>query len=174
MSEVDIKSVLRIANSQLLLRHVLQELHQQEHLQLDQLVRIYQDIQRDINVPLTIFAGKRNPAEALCLFLKEHKKLTNQKIAEVLSRDSRSIWGTYQRAKKRNKNNNNLQNHQVSEKYSIPLQLFSNRSLSLLEHIILYLHQVHQLTNPQIAKLLERSPNSIAVLYKRAREKKKE
>lgn len=172
MSEISVKSVLQTANTQLLLRHVLQELHSQQHFQLDQLIAIYQHIQEDINVPLGIFAGKRNPAEALCLFLKENKNLPFPKIAEILNRDPRSVWGTYHRAKTRNKKN--IVNISASEKYLIPLQLFSDRSKSLLEHVVFHLHQVHQLTNPQIAVLLHRSPNSIAVLYKRARVKNHE
>ncbi len=169
MSELDTKSILHGANSQLLLRQVLLELHQQQHLQLDQLINVYQEIQGDRNIPISVFSGKQNPAEALCLFLKENQKLSFPKISEILNRDPKSVWGTYQRAKRRSKKRSVA----ISDKYTIPLQLFHDRSKSLLEHVVFYLHQVHQLTNPQITKLLHRSPNSIAVLYKRAREKQK-
>lgn len=53
-------------------------------------------------VPLEIFSNERfSPLEAVVAYLKEEKNLSFHEIALLLSRDDRTIWTTYMRAKKK-------------------------------------------------------------------------
>lgn len=169
----DFSTVLTTIDSQKLLKQLLRQLHQQQNLQLDEVIHLFQEVNQEINIPLSVFSGKLYPAEALCKYLKEKENLSYSEMGKLLHRDNKNIWATYQRAKKKMKKPKRSF-LKKEEKYFLPLSLFANLSLSLLENLVLYLHQTYSLTNPQIAKLLHKSPPSMAVLYKRAREKSKE
>lgn len=153
--------------SRQLLKAVLKKIQQEGNLELNQLVEIFQESKSELFVPLSIFSSSLKPAEALCRYLKENEKLSYKEIGLLLNRNEKSAWATYQRAKK-NKKQMFLK---TREKYTLPISLFQDRSYSLLESLVFFLHQIYKLSNPQIAKLLKRSPNSVAVLMKRARVK---
>ena len=56
----------------------------------------------DILVPLDIFSSEKfSPLEAIVVYLKEQRKLSFHDIASLLTRDDRTIWTTYTRAKKK-------------------------------------------------------------------------
>ena len=153
--------------SQQLLKTVLKKIQHEGNLELNQLVEIFQEAKSELTLPLSIFSLPLQPAEALCKYLKENEKLSYKEIGLLLSRNEKSVWATYQRAKK-NKKQMFLK---TKEKYNLPISIFHDRSYSVLESIVFFLHQIHQLSNPQIARLLKKSPNSVAVLMKRARVK---
>lgn len=159
-------------DSQQLLKQLLQQLHQEQQLNLPQLINIFQEVKQEYNLPLSIFSTKLPPAEALCRYLSEEEKLSCQEIAQLLSRNEKSIWATSQRAKKRKPLSGKVSYFNSNlKKYFIPLSVLQNRDYSLLESVILYLNQVHHLSNKEIAGLLRKSPNSVAVLLKRAQDK---
>ncbi|PIY59782.1 hypothetical protein COY95_05250 [Candidatus Woesearchaeota archaeon CG_4_10_14_0_8_um_filter_47_5] len=54
---------------------------------------------------------------------------------------------------------------------SIPLALFQNRNLTVLEAIVLYLREKHHLPFKKIGALLNRSEIPLSVAYRRARKK---
>jgi DNA-directed RNA polymerase specialized sigma24 family protein len=164
--EKEAAKLLDSLSSQALLKVLLKRLHQTENLQLDTLVSLFQEASQEITVPLSIFSHNLYPAEALCKYLRENKKLSNQEIGKLLNRDSKSVWGTYSRAQGKKKGAFT----QKRDDHFLPLSIFQKNS-SFLESVILHLHQVHGWSNKHIATLLKKSPNSIAVLYKRAREK---
>lgn len=159
-------ALLTSLGSKQLLTILLQKLHTEQNLQLDQLITLFQETKHEISVPLSIFSSRLQPAEALCKYLKENEKLSYAEISSLINRNRKSIWATYRRANEKMKpaflNN---------KEFLIPISVFNNRHYSLLESVVLYLHQVYKLSNKQIAKLLKKSPNSMAVLTKRARDK---
>ena len=160
-------ALLTNLGSRQLLKTVLKKIQQEGNLELAQLVEIFQDAKSELAIPLSIFSSSLQPAEALCKYLKENEKLSYKEIGRLINRNEKSAWASYQRAK-RNKKQMFLK---TKEKYALPISLFHDRSYSLLESVVFFLHQIYQLSNPQIAKLLKKSPNSIAVLMKRARVK---
>ncbi|MEW5896306.1 MAG: hypothetical protein AB1668_01315 [Nanoarchaeota archaeon] len=165
-----LSTLLSNLSSKQLLKMLLKNLHEQQGLNLAELIRIYEDAKGEILVPLSIFSYKLEPAEALCKYLKENENLSYKEIARLISRKEKSIWATYQRAGKKRKQ----PFLKTEEKYLLPVSIFKDRSYSLLESAVLYLNKIHRLTNPQIARLLNKSANSIAVLMKRARDKGRE
>ncbi len=160
-------ALLTAVSSRQLLKAVLERLQQEQNLQLPELIKTFQEIKKEVSIPLPIFSHSLEPAEALYKFLKENEGFSYKKIAGATKRDQRSVWATYQRARKKKKQKFLLK----EEQYIFPLSIFKNRSYSLLESVVFYANTVYNLSNPQIAKLLHKSPNSIAVLMKRARDK---
>jgi len=160
-----ISALLAKADSKQLLRALLKKLQDENKLDVSQLVDVFQEVKQEKTIPLSIFAKKLHPAEALCKYLKENEKLSNQEIAKLLGRDQRSIWATYKRAQE----SNLPQFSKKKELYQIPFPVFQDTRFSFLESVVFYLTEVHRLPTREIAKLLETSRNSVAVLLKRAR-----
>ena len=53
-------------------------------------------------IPLSIFSNRTlSTLEHIISYLKEQQNLTYQEISVILNRDPRTIWTTYQRAKKK-------------------------------------------------------------------------
>ena len=162
-----VEALFASLNSPQLLKQLLQQLQKNNNLQLPELIQLFQEAKQEQLIPLSIFSSTLYPAEALCKYLHEQEHLSYHEIAVVLKRNERSVWASCQRARKK------LRSAFIvnDENYLLPLSLFQNPFLTLLESVVLYLHTTYNLTNPQIAKLLHKSPNSMAVLLKRAREK---
>lgn len=60
------------------------------------------DSERYVNIPSFIFRDRSLAAlEAVVVYLKDSQGLTYSQIAKLLNRDDRTIWTTYQRAKKK-------------------------------------------------------------------------
>lgn len=165
--DVLLESLLTRISSQQLLKILLQKSYQEYGLQLPELIKTFQEAKEEASIPLSIFSSSLDPAEALYKFLKEQEHLSFQQIASELHRNQKSVWATYQRAGKKQKRILLVE----EEKYFLPLSIFKKRRYSFLESIIFYLNTVYHLSNQQIAKLLRRTPNTIAVLAKRARDK---
>ena len=165
--EVLFDTLLTTLSSKQLLKAVLQKLQQEQNLQLPDLIKIFQEAKQEALLPLSIFSHSLEPAEALYKFLKENEGFSFQKIAQATKRDQKSSWATYQRAQGRRKQKFLVK----EEKYLLPLSVFNNRSYSFLESVVFYLNSVHHLSNKEIAKLLHKTPNTVAVLLKRARDK---
>ncbi|MBI2582169.1 hypothetical protein HYV87_03540 [Candidatus Woesearchaeota archaeon] len=160
-------TILTRLSSQQLLKAVLQKLQQEQNLQLPDLIKTFQEAKQEAQLPLSIFSHSLEPAEALYKFLKENEGFSFQRIAQTMKRDQKSIWATYQRAQERR----NQKFLVKEEKYLLPLSIFNNRSYSFLESVVFYLNSAYHLSNKEIAKLLRKTPNTIAVLMKRARDK---
>lgn len=54
------------------------------------------------SIPITIFSNRTlSTLEHIITYLKEHHKMRYKEIALLLNRDQRTVWTTYQRAKKK-------------------------------------------------------------------------
>ena len=152
------------ANLQLILQDVIYKLREQDQLDLPELINLYQKLTPEKKVPLSIFTTTLYPIEAITKYLHEEEQLTFTQIAELLNRNPKNIWTAYKRSTQKFKKPFS----KIQEKYFIPLSLFQNETKTPLEAIILYLKSIYQLTNKKIALILNNSPNSVAVLLKRA------
>ena len=121
---------------------------------------------QELHIPVSIFASTLSPAEVLVKYLKEQKQLRYSNIAKLLNRDQRGIWCTYKRA-----NNKHPKKLVVTDsKHAVPVSLFTNRKLSILEHTVDHLRK-QKITVKKIAKLIDKSPSTIAVVHHRVRRK---
>lgn len=119
-------------------------------------------------VPLGVFATRQlSCLQALVAYLKENQKYSFSKISRLLNRDNRTIWTSYQQAKKRRKKL--LVLPEKSREY-IPISIFSNRRLSVLENITSFLKKKDYSTK-EISQLLLRKPTTISTVLGRATKK---
>ena len=120
-------------------------------------------IKEYIPIPISIFKNN-SPLEALVKYLKENLDLSLSEISRLLNRDQRTIWITYDNAKKK------IKNLDVSSKITIPLTYFSERELSILENLVDYLIE-QKFSLPKISELLERNYKTIYTIYTRIKKK---
>lgn len=118
-------------------------------------------------IPVEIFAQKCSPAEAIVKYLKEERGLNFHDIGEALARDERGVWGSYNRSKKKMPERFDVS----GMKTFMPLEVFKNRSKSILEIVISYLHTELTLKFSKIAKLLDKKYSTIYTTYLRGTKK---
>ena len=52
-------------------------------------------------IPVSIFASKLGPMEAITIYLKDHVRLSFNDIAKLLNRDNRTIWACYHKGNRK-------------------------------------------------------------------------
>jgi len=118
---------------------------------------------------LPVFIFKNNSLSALetiVKYLKEEHNLSYAEISRLLNRSSKTIWITYQRAKK--KMPKKLKGKSDS---FIPARIFQNRKFSVLENLVSYLRQEQNISYREIAKLINRNYRTVLTVYRRFRKK---
>ena len=102
--------------------------------------------------------------EAVTKYLKEELNLSYHDMASLLNRNDRPIWITYNKAKQK------FPERLITDKSSIqiPLSIFTDRNLGLLENLTKYLRENLNLKNREIAKMLDRDNRTIWTCYDRA------
>jgi DNA-binding CsgD family transcriptional regulator len=109
-------------------------------------------------LPLSIFSSPELSAlEAICRYLKDAKGLRYSEIAKTLNRDQRTIWATYNNALRKTSSRLDISD----TAYQIPLRIFQDRKLSVLESIVHYLKDTHHLRYSEIARLINRDERNI-------------
>lgn len=120
----------------------------------------------ELRVPVSLFAAKLSPAEALVKYLKEQERLRYADIARLLNRDQRGIWCTYRRAQRKLPGALAV----PPSSHTVPVSRFTDRTLSILEHVVRHLHD-QDIAHKDIAQLVNKSPSTIATVHSRARRK---
>src|SRR3989344_2690926 len=120
------------------------------------------------SIPIAVFDNKElSSLETICKYLKENCNLSYHQIAILLNRNDRTIWTTYNNSKKKLPA---LFPVSKSE-YYIPISIFKERKLSVLETIAVYLKEECNLTFHEIAILLNRNDRTIWTVYNRGKKK---
>ncbi len=161
------KRVENISNSKKvydILLPLIKHFKEEYKLTKGDLVNIYEGTE-EIKVPLSIFS-KLSPLEALVKYLKENLGLRFHEIASKLNRDSRSIWRTYHQAKSKNK----VSFKSKKDDLLIPISIFKNRNLSVLENLVVYLKSLN-VPVKEISFLVNKNLSTIWTAYSRAKKK---
>ena len=120
------------------------------------------------SIPISVFDNKELSAlETICKYLKENTNKTYHEIALLLNRNDRTIWTTYNNSKKKLPEPFVVKPSDIS----LPLSIFKERKLSVLESIAVYLKDEIGLTLHEIASLLNRNDRTIWTVYTRGRKK---
>jgi len=120
------------------------------------------------DIPISIFNNETLSAlEAITKYLHEDRKLKFSHIASLLNRDARTIWSSYQAAKKKHPLGLPVKHSDMK----IPLHQFTDRSLSILESLVSYLKENFSLSLHDIASLLNRDDRTIWTVYNRYKKK---
>ncbi len=133
---------------------------------LDELLLIKKT--KEIKIPIELFNQKIGAAESLAKYLKENLGLKFSEIEKLINRNQRTIWINYRNAVRKMKEKINIRKTSIS----IPIDIFSNRKLSILESLIYNLRE-KELKNTEISKILNKDPRNIYTLYSRAIKKLK-
>ena len=121
-------------------------------------------IDRKESLPISIFNNEElSCLETVVKFLKEDFNLKNHEIALLLNRNDRTIWATYNIACKKRKEKLIVKE---SER-KIPISIFTERKLSVLEAIVGYLKEQIELTYSEVSRLLNRDSRNIWTIYNR-------
>ena len=120
-------------------------------------------VKENTPVPISIFR-KNSPLEALVKYLKDNLNLSLSEISRLINRDQRTIWVTYNNAKK------SVKELDTKSKITIPLNYFSERELSILENLVDYLIDL-KISLSKISELLERDYKTIYTIYTRIKKK---
>ena len=119
-------------------------------------------------LPLSIFNNKTlSSLETIVKYLKENLNLNYNEIATLLNRNYNPIAITYRNSKKKMP-----KKLDISSLTKIPIKIFTNRKLSILENLTTYLKEDMLLTYQQIATLLNRNYQTIWTCYHRALKKR--
>lgn len=126
--------------------------------------------EKEITIPIKVFDNDvLSCFEAIVKYLKEILKLRFVKIAELLNRNNKTIWTTYQKAKKKMP----MPFSSLVSDINVPVSIFSDRNFSVLESLVGYLKKLG-LTNHEIGVMIHRDDRTIWTIYDRVKKKRGE
>ncbi len=148
----------------------LKSILKKNNLSLEKFVDILKEKENGtkINVPCCIFKKRTlGILESLTIYLKDKLNLSYHEIALLLNRDDRIIWASYNNARKKFKGSFILKDNPKD----IPVSVFANRDIGLLEALTKHLKENESMRNHEIADILNRNERTVWTSYKRANEK---
>lgn len=116
---------------------------------------------QELSLPLSLFKNKESALRLIVKYLIDEKKLTFTKTAAILNRNVQAVWCTYKAVKSKKIN--------YSEDYIIPVSIFGDRKLSILESLVNYLAEYYSYS--QIGNLISKDPRTIWTVKMRAQKK---
>ncbi len=117
----------------------------------------------EIEIPVSIFKKEIGALESVTKYMKENLNMNYSEIARELGRDERTIWTSYKKAKEKQKETIKID----EETTFMPISIFNNKKLTILESIILYLKE-KGMKYSEIGELLNRDQRNIWTIYSRA------
>jgi len=145
-------------------KELLLEIKKRYKLTFDEIKEL---LKEELSFPVDILNKKLTVLESVVKYLKEERKFSLRKISGVLKRDERNVWHVYDKAKKKYPKKFIVKKSEIY----IPISIFHDRRLSVLEAIVVYLKDSLSLTYHQIAVLLSRDDRTIWTCYSRAKKK---
>ena len=136
----------------------LKELHKK-------LTNYISKFKKELVIYPSLFKVNLAPLETLVKFLIENNRSIKE-VSILLNRSPKTIWQAYNSAKRKHP-----KSFVIKEEFPIPISIFSNRKLSILESLVSYLKDTQNLKFSQIAVLLNRDQRTIWTSYSRARKK---
>ena len=122
-----------------------------------------------LEIPVSIFCTTLSTLEVLSKYLIETLGLSVHESAVLLHRDYKTIWGAAQSA--REKHDSSFNPNQSQSDLLIPLSLFYDRRLGMLEHLCYYLKHTCGKRYCDIGRMLRLDQRTIWMSCSRARRK---
>ncbi len=117
----------------------------------------------EVYIPVSIFLKELSGLELLVKFLRENLSYSNKDIALLLNRSEKTISQAYIQGQKKYP----FPLTYKKQSLLVPLSVFRERKLSILETLVTYLKQHFDLTYAEIAQLLQRDQRTIWTVFKR-------
>lgn len=134
---------------------------------VDELQRIFTQNRTSVRIPSYAFVHELGMLESIVKYLHEELGYRYSKIALLLHRDPRTIWTTYQRAAKKFPGRFPVRRSE----FSIPLSIYDNRRLGVLEATVRYMKDELLYRFQKIARSLGRDARTIWTSYHNAKVK---
>jgi hypothetical protein len=116
-----------------------------------------------IALPLSVFANRKlGVMETVVKYLRENAGMQYREIAEILDRDNRVIWTTYDKAKKKDPGRITA----IDVAHPIPVKIFATRKYASLETLAKHCRE-QGMTNAEIAHTLNRDLRTIWTVVNR-------
>jgi len=143
---------------------LLKQIKQGKKLSDKELLRLIKSITKaaeaEFLIPISIFYNRLSTLEALVTYLVFEKELRFFEIANLLKRNQRTIWGAFNRAKRKK-----ISIEIEESKIKIPLQIFADRTKAPLQVLVQYLKDQFSLKYSEIASLLMLDQRTIWTVY---------
>lgn len=123
-------------------------------IQLDQFIQDYKKTKEITQIPVSHFSGKLAASEVIVKYLKE-KGLSYVEIAKIIKRDQRTVWVTYSKAIKKQKQSFPV----LKDELLVDVTIFSTKKAPLHTLISHLVDRGYSLK--QIASMLNRSYKNI-------------
>jgi len=165
-------SLIRVVNQEKIsletVKNIFAHLTEKYSITPEDVLEIVYNQKKFLSIPVSIFCKALSPLESVVKFLKEDYNQNFNEIASALNRDQTTIWITYNNALKKKK-----ERFKVEEtKYWVPISIFKERKLSILELVSEFLKENYHLSYHEIALLLKRDDRTIWTVYQRAKKKR--
>jgi len=154
------------------LRQIFTKLSRDHNLDYNYIEELFKSRQKYIAIPAGLFNNKLSPLENVILFLTLEHRLSQTEIANLLNRDHTTIWTTFNKAmKKIPKSRFREFISKLKRDVIIPINLLSNRKLSILESVSTYLKENYKMSNHDISIMLGKNDRTIWTVIDRAKKK---
>jgi hypothetical protein len=80
---------------------LLRNIQKKYNLSPKELIELFKDEEKEIVIPVSVFNEKLGMLESASLYLKDELKLSFNDISRLLKRDYKTIWTSYNMAKKK-------------------------------------------------------------------------
>lgn len=126
-----------------------------------------------LSIPASIFNNQLSPLENVVLYLNVRLRFSQTQITNILRRDYTTIWTTLEHASKKISKAvyGGILKVREKEEILIPIRIFANRKLSILESLSIYIKNQFSLSYHQIALLLGKNDRTIWTVVNRGRRK---
>ena len=163
--------------------NIIDALKKKHNIDLKQISELLKHRERYVAIPVGLFRSKLGPLEAVVRYLRDVLEYNFAQTARLLSRDETTIWTSYHNSLKKSKkvvvdlemSDIDFKGMKVKkEDLVIPLNIFAERRLSILESLCVYLKESFKLSYRNMGVLLERNERTVWTVVSRAGKKLKE
>jgi hypothetical protein len=124
----------------------------------------------DEGIPLAIFKSALPGLEAITCYLRDHKQMRINEIADSLGRKRSTIYATLRNANFRRKTTKTEPDCSQST-CSVPLHIFANRAYSILESLTHHLRDQEHMGFAEIAQYTGKKQSTLRTVYWRYHQK---
>jgi len=140
------------------LKELMYEIRSRYNLTPKQVFDLIETKEPGLFIPLALFSNRKlGVLETVVKYMRENMEMSFGKMAVLLKRDYRTIWCTYDKAKKKD-----FYRFKTEEqRYLIPIEIFADRKHGVLEALARYCRDELKLSNSEIAHLIKRDNRTV-------------
>ncbi len=156
------------------LDQMLSELSSKCGMDYNNLLQLLKKREDYVSIPASLFNNPLCPLENVVLYLHIKFGFSQTEIAGMLERDHTTIWTTLEHAMKKIKLGKYKEIMDLvddTNQILVPIEVFSDRKLSILESLSIYIKDKFGMSYHQIAMILGKNDRTVWTVVNRARKK---